>query len=222
MASSQSPGPSGGFDLGRWMLFGVAGLVAIVVGLSLSVLVFGPPGQSRGVAVSGDLGTTGKALVGGPFQLTDHTGRAVDESLLKGQMNLVYFGFTYCPDFCPTELANMTAAKDALAERGVPVRLIFITIDPQRDDQETLAQYVGAFDPQMIGLRGTADQTKQAAQAYRTVYRRVENEDAADGYTMDHTTLVYAMGPDGEFVTHFSYGTPPEKIADRLERALPK
>lgn len=202
-------------DIGRIMLFAVAALVAIVLGGSLSILIFGPPGGQRGVA-SGSLGTIGEALIGGPFELTDHRGRPVDESLLEGRPSLIYFGFTYCPDFCPAELANMAAAKEAMAARGRDVQLLFVTIDPDRDDQQTLAEYVEAFDADMIGLRGDAAQTRAAAQAYKVFYRKVEGEDFVDGYTMDHSTFLYAMDASGRFITQFSYGSQPEEIADRL------
>ncbi len=216
---SRSTEPRRETDFGRWMLLIAAGLVAAAVGVSASVALFGPSASGGRAAQSGSLGSVGEALVGGPFDLVDHRGRPVDETLLEGRLTLLYFGFTYCPDFCPTELANMVAAKDALAARGVDAQLVFVTVDPERDDQQTLSDYVTAFHPDMIGLRGSPEQVRAAAQAYRVYVQKVETPDAPDGYTMDHSTFVYAMGPDGRFITQFGYATPPERVADKLAGA---
>lgn len=195
-------------DATKVALYIGAGLTAVILALSLSLLLFDDPERRPGVS--------GSALIGGPFELVDQDGRTVDESVLAGKMNLVYFGFTYCPEICPTELANLVAARRLLEGEGVPTRIVFITIDPERDDPAALKEYLGFFDSGVVGLGGTLEQVRAAAQAYRVVFRKVEDEDFAGDYTMDHSTFVYAMDERGEFVTHFGPNTAPAKIAERL------
>ncbi|MEL6277743.1 MAG: SCO family protein [Pseudomonadota bacterium] len=197
----------------RLVLFGAAGVVAVILGLSLSLLIFGPTENQRSGAVT----AIGQAQIGGPFELIDQNGQTVTQAALEGQLNLIYFGFTFCPDFCPTELANMAVAKEKLAERGVDTQLFFITIDPERDTPEILKEYAEAFDPEMIALGGSVEQVAAAANAYRVIYRRAEDPDFPDGYAMDHSTFVYAVDGSGRFITVFTAATDPEEIAETLE-----
>lgn len=199
----------------RIALLAAAGVVAVILGVSASLLVFG--GGER--VTSGSLDGIGQAQIGGDFELVDPDGRTVTQEVLKGKTSLIYFGFTYCPDFCPTELANMTVAKEELENRGVDTQLVFVTIDPERDTGEILREYTEAFDPEMIALGGSAEQVAAAANAYRVIYRRVSGPDFPDGYTMDHSTLVYATGPDGRFMTFFTAATDPAEIAEKLAGA---
>jgi protein SCO1/2 len=162
---------------------------------------------------------TGEALIGGPFQLTDQDGNAVTDQTYKGKLMLIYFGFTYCPDACPTALGVMSAALDKLdvaAERVVP---ILITVDPERDTPQVLKDYVSNFHPRMVGLTGTPEQIAQVAKAYRVYYQKAAGATAGD-YLMDHTLLVYLMDGEGKYLAHFGPDAKPEQIADEIRKHL--
>ena len=162
---------------------------------------------------------TGEALVGGPFELTDHNGNMVTDQTYRGRMMLIYFGFTYCPDACPTALGVMSAALDKLdmaADRVVP---ILITVDPERDTPQVLKDYVSNFHPQMVGLTGTPEQIAQVAKAYRVYYQKAPGATAED-YLMDHTLMIYLMNGEGKFVKHFSPEATPDQIADEIRQHL--
>jgi cytochrome oxidase Cu insertion factor (SCO1/SenC/PrrC family) len=162
---------------------------------------------------------TGEALIGGPFELTDHYGNTVTDQSFKGRLMLIYFGFTYCPDACPTALGVMSAALDKLdvaADRVVP---ILITVDPERDTPQVLKDYVSNFHPQMVGLTGTPEQIAQVAKAYRVYYQKAPGATAED-YLMDHTLMIYLMNGEGKFVKHFSPEATPDQIADEIRQHL--
>lgn len=159
----------------------------------------------------------GAASVGGPFALVDQNGQAVTDQTFRGKWMLVFFGFTHCPDICPTALNDMTVALEALGPAGDKVQPVFITVDPERDTVEAMAEYVGNFDPRIVGLTGTPEQIAQAAKAYRVYYKKVPQ---GDGYTMDHTGILYVMDPEGRFVTHFSPTTSPADMAERLRKLI--
>lgn len=150
--------------------------------------------------------------LGGPFTLTDHTGREVTERDFAGRFLLVYFGFTYCPDVCPTELGTMAAAIDAMGAAGERVTPVLVTIDPERDTPAQLADYVSRFHPRMLGLTGTPQQVAQVARAYRVYYARARPRDAGD-YLMDHSSFTYLVGPDGRVRQLFRPEMPPEAMA---------
>ncbi len=159
------------------------------------------------------------AEVGGPFTLLDHTGQEVTDETFHGQYTLVYFGFTFCPDVCPTELWTMTQAIELLGEDGDQVAPLFITVDPERDTVEAMASYVTLFHPRMVGLTGSMEQVGEAARVYRVYYAKVEGEDP-DHYLMDHSAFVYLMGPDGRNLILFGSGTSPERMAETIREAL--
>ncbi len=167
--------------------------------------------------------SSGKALIGGAFELVDHTGKTVTDQTYRGRFMLVYFGFTYCPDVCPTELQHIAVALDKIGKRRrqhiVP---LFVTIDPERDTQELMATYVDNFHPDLVGLTGTLAQIKKMASVYRVYFKKVKEKDQPDGYTMDHSALVFLMDDKGEYVRHFSYGTDGAKMAKGLIKALDK
>jgi cytochrome oxidase Cu insertion factor (SCO1/SenC/PrrC family) len=168
---------------------------------------------------SAPAGMSGEALVGGPFELTDQDGNKVTDQTYKGKLMLIYFGFTYCPDACPTALGVMSAALDQLdvaAERVVP---ILITVDPERDTAPVLKDYVSNFHPRMVGLTGTPEQVAQVAKAYRVFYQKASGATGGD-YLMDHTLLIYLMDGDGKYVTHFGPDAKPEQIADEIRKHL--
>lgn len=159
------------------------------------------------------------AGIGGHFELSAAGGRTVTEADFRGKALVVYFGYTFCPDICPTSLIQIADGIDLLpeAERG-KIAAIFVTVDPQRDTPETLAEYVAHFHPQLLGLSGTEAQIAQAARAYHVFYNRVEGQGAAE-YLMDHTTLIYLMGPDGRYLRSFPHDVDPAVLAEALARA---
>ncbi len=161
----------------------------------------------------------GQAQVGGPFQLVDQNGAAVDQTLLQGKWSLVFFGFTYCPDYCPTTLQTLKATKTALGADARDLQIVFITVDPERDTPEALKTYLStdAFPEGVIGLTGSQDQVAAAARAYRAFYEMVgEGED----YTMNHALTVYLMGPDGQFRSALAHDLGPERSAQLIRRVM--
>jgi protein SCO1 len=162
---------------------------------------------------------SGEALVGGPFTLTDQNGNTVTDQTFKGKLMLIYFGFTYCPDACPTALGAMSAAIDKLdtsADRVVPM---LITVDPERDTPQVLKDYVSNFHPRMMGLTGTKEQIAQVAKAYRVFYQKAAGP-TPDDYLMDHTLLIYLMDGDGKYLTHFGPDATPDQMADEIRKHL--
>lgn len=157
--------------------------------------------------------------LGGPFSLTDHTGRAVTEADFAGRFLLVYFGFTYCPDVCPTELGTIAAALDALETEGERVIPVFITVDPERDTVEAMADYVARFHPRMVGLTGTPAQIAAVARTYRVFYAKVNRPEMSQ-YLMDHSSFIYLVGPDGRVRSLFRPETSPEAIAQAVRGQL--
>jgi len=195
---------------------GACALIAVALIAVTLVLVSRPP---AGAAPSGDVATTGRADVGGPFRLVDQDGRAVDESLLQGKWSLVFFGFTYCPDYCPTTLAALDATQERLGDKARDLQIVFISVDPERDTPQALKDYLSSdgFPDGVIGLTGTPEQVKAAADAYRAYYQKVGE---GEGYTMNHSLTVYLMGPDGRFRTAVAEELGPERSAEIIERAM--
>ncbi|MEQ8334422.1 SCO family protein [Nisaea sp.] len=161
------------------------------------------------------------SLFGGPFRLLDEQGRYVGPEDYAGKFMLVYFGYSYCPDICPTDLAVMAAALDILGEEATRIQPLLISVDPRRDTPEALRELTAAFHPALVGLTGTEAEVTAAAKAYRVHRRRFQLEGMADAdYLVDHSTLTYLMGPDGGFVTMFPRGTTPERMAEVLRKYL--
>ena len=150
--------------------------------------------------------------LGGPFSLVDQSGKPVTERDYAGRWMLVYFGYSFCPDVCPTELGAMAAALDVLGPAGDAVVPVFISVDPQRDTPEHLADYVSRFHPRMQGLTGTPEQVAEAARRYRVYYAKVQRPDMTD-YLMDHSSFVFLVGPDSKVRTLFRPDMTPEAIA---------
>ncbi len=159
------------------------------------------------------------AEIGGPFALTDHTGAPVTSAGLIDGPVLIYFGYTFCPDICPVDVAVMASAVDLLAEQGFDVTPVFVTIDPARDTPEALTYYAEAMHPRMVALTGAEAEIKAAADAYKVYYERVDLEDSAAGYLMSHSTLTYFVMPDG-LKALFRNGFPPEEMAGEVARIL--
>jgi protein SCO1/2 len=163
---------------------------------------------------------SGVALVGGPFSLTDQDGRRVTEKDFLGRYMLVFFGFTYCPDICPTELQVMTAALDAMGPAAEKIQPVFVSVDPERDTPEVMKAYVANFGPRLIGLTGTPEEIAAMAKAYRVYYAKAANQNAPGDYLMDHSSIIYLMDEDGSFVKHFAYTTDVEKLTSELKKAV--
>lgn len=163
--------------------------------------------------------STGQPSVGGPFQLVDQDGRAVDQTLLDGKWSLVFFGFTWCPDYCPTTLQMLEATKQALGDRADRVQIVFISVDPERDTPQALKDYLSAdgFPDGVIGLTGTPAQVRAAADAYRAAYQKVGEGEA---YTMNHSLTIYLMGPDGRFRSALGHDLGPERSARLIEQTM--
>ncbi|MBI3507189.1 MAG: SCO family protein [Proteobacteria bacterium] len=159
------------------------------------------------------------AAIGGPFELVDQSGRTRTEADLLGHYSLIYFGFTYCPDACPTALLAIAEALDRLGPAAARIQPVFITVDPERDTVSQMASYVGAVDERLMGLTGTPEQVAKAARAYRVFYRKTIPAGSAE-YLVDHTSLIYLMDPNGKYVAHFSHETPVDRIEEVLRRAV--
>ncbi len=197
----------------RWVLVIVGGfLLGSLIGMA--ALIFNTDMQQKRVV------TSGTALIGGPFELVGKDGKTVTDQDFRGRHMLVFFGFTHCPDICPAELQVMSAALDELGADADEVVPIFITLDPERDTPEAVSAYVANFGDNFVGLTGSPEQIAKAAKAYRVSYQKFQDESMGDNYSIDHSALVYLMGPDGKFVTHIPYGTPPDKMAETLRRYL--
>ena len=165
-------------------------------------------------------GTSGEALIGSEFALIDHTGKAVTDEDFAGRWQLVFFGFTYCPDVCPTTLATVSAVLEELGDDAEQVAPLFVTVDPERDTPAVVAEYLANFDPRIVGLTGPPEQIKAAAKAFRVYYARVDKDDLPDGYTMDHSAFLYLMDPDGDYAAHFSHQDDPAEIAGGIRDFL--
>ena len=197
---------------GRFVLFAVllAGLVILGVGAFLALSLHETP---RGAA-----GTLLASAIGGPFRLVDQNGKTVTDADLKGKWSLVYFGYTHCPDACPTALNDISIALDELGPKRDAVRPVFITVDPERDTAEVLKAYVTSFDAPIMALTGTPEEIAQAAKEYRVYYAK--HPEAGGDYSMDHSSVIYVMDPEGRFTASFTHEDTPEDIAERLKKLL--
>ncbi len=195
-----------------------------MLSLALSLVIGGWAGWTylqRGLSDSPAAG--GAALVGGPFELVDHTGAARSEKDFLGRYSFIYFGYTFCPDVCPTALWTMSEALDSLAEaapeKAAQVVPVFFTVDPERDTVDVLATYVESFRPGFVGLTGSLAQATAAAKAYRVFFRKVEVGEP-ETYLMDHSSIIYLMGPDGAYLDHFTHTAQAEDMAKQLAELI--
>ena len=159
-----------------------------------------------------------KIEIGGPFELVDHWGEKVTDADFKGANTLIFFGYTFCPDVCPTTLTNISTALDILGDEAGDMNVLFITVDPERDKPEYLKEYLEHFHPAIIGLTGNPLQIKKVAKAYGVYYAKAQEDGAdEDDYFMDHTSLVFIMGSDGSYKAHFSHTSEPEAIVTKIK-----
>ena len=180
--------------------------------------------------IMGGGGGGGAAQIGGAFNLIDQNANTRTDGAFRGQLMLVFFGYTHCPDVCPIGLQTMTEALESLGESGNVVRPIFITIDPARDTPERLKDYAGNFHPRLLALTGSEERVAQAAKAYRIYYAKSKPAEGhktanhaapSDGdYLMDHSSYIYLMGADGRYLTHFPSNIPADQLAARIKSYL--
>ena len=156
--------------------------------------------------------------IGGAFTLTDENGQTVTDQTYRGKWLLVFFGFTHCPDVCPTALNDISLTLDQLGPRANKVYALFITVDPERDTAQLINEYTGSFHSNIIGLTGTPEQIATAAKAYRVYYKKVPTD---SGYTMDHSAITYVIDPDGKYAAHFSHQSGPDRMAAKLGSLIP-
>ena len=158
------------------------------------------------------------AAIGGPFQLTDQNGKAVTDKDLKGKPTLIFFGYTHCPDVCPTSLFEISEVLRAMGKDADKVNAVFISVDPERDTPATMKDYLSSFDPHLEGLSGDPAETAKVITSYRVYAKKVPMKDG--DYTMDHTALIYLMDRDARFVAPFNLKRSPEEAATELKRYL--
>ncbi len=161
---------------------------------------------------------SGKALIGGPFSLVDARGKRVTDRDFRGKFMLVFFGYTHCPDVCPTELQNMAEVLDKLGPEAAGLAPIFISVDPERDNAEALSQYLKNFSPRITGLTGSPAEAASAAKAYRVYFRKAAG--GPDDYTVDHSAFVYLMDKEGNYLTHFTFNTSPDTVAGVIKKHM--
>jgi protein SCO1/2 len=190
-------------------------ILALVAVLALALAILTGLAVRKGVL--GD--QTQSAAVGGPFQLVDTTGRTVDQDMLKGKWSVVFFGFTHCPDVCPTTLFALGQVEPLLGARAKDFQTVFISVDPGRDTPTQMKAYVSndAFPKNLVGLTGTPAQVDQAAKAYHVYYQK---QASGDDYVVNHSSYSYLMTPKGRFACVLPYGETPEKTAAKIQAAM--
>ena len=189
------------------LIFGIVGLVVTVLILGTGAFIW----LSQGGTAS---------LVGGPFTLEDGAGRQVTDHDFRGKYMLVYFGYTFCPDVCPTTLNEVADALDHLGTKADRLQPIFITVDPKRDTPSVVKQYVAAFTPRLIGLTGSDEQIATVAREYRVYYAEHRTGPGPNDYSMDHSSVLYLMGPDGKFIAPIRADEDGSQMATDLGRLI--
>lgn len=198
----------------RYMLVPAFALVIVINGYKWFNTKFG-----------GDAGNTsqvessGEASIGGAFTLTNQNGEKISDKDFTGRMMLVYFGFTNCPDICPTDMATITQAMEELGSNADDIQPIFITIDPERDNIQQLKNFIGNFYNTFQALTGTAEEIAQVANEYRVYSKKVDSAELSQ-YTMDHSAYIYLMDRKGKYLTHFRHDQPVEEIVDGLRKYI--
>ncbi len=168
----------------------------------------------------GETAGSGVVSIGGPFSLIDQEGRTVTDKNYAGKLMLVYFGFTNCPDICPTGLQTIALAMDDLGADAEKVQPILITVDPERDTPQVMKEYVQAFHERLVGLTGTPEQIAAVAKAYRVYYQKVVLKDSSLGYSVDHSGFIYLMDGKGQYLSHFRHDATPEQMVQRIRARL--
>ena len=199
-------------------------IAALLAGGGLALTLRAPGlAVAPGTAVTGPAApaaVTGKALIGGPFSLVDTTGKRVTDADFRGRYMLVYFGYTFCPDVCPASLQVICAALDQLGPDGEKVTPVFITLDPARDTPEKLGAYVKSFHPRLVGLTGSAEEIASVVKAYRVYAKKAPDEKNPADYTMDHSSIVFLMGPNGGLVAFSPETSKVDALVAQLRKGL--
>jgi protein SCO1 len=188
--------------------------VLAVIGLLVAVLLLGAGGFLWLT------GITGGPNIGGPFTLVNDNGKTVSNRDFLGKYMLVYFGYTYCPDVCPTTLNSIAQAMGKLGAKANQVQPIFITVDPQRDSPAVMKRYVSAFSPSLVGLTGTPAQIAAVAKEYRVYYAKHVTGPGPNDYSMDHSSIIYLMGPDGRFIAPIAANDSGAQMAKDIAKRL--
>lgn len=196
----------------------VSVVLGVLLGAVAAVAVF-PEARGKFFPQS-QTQTSGKALIGGPFTLTDASGKTVTDADYRGRYMLVFFGFTGCPDICPAGLQLISAALDKVGAKADKVTPIFISVDPARDTPQKVGAYAKNFNDRIVGLTGTPEEIAAVAKAYRVFYEKTPNESVPAEYGMNHTSIIYLMGPDGTYVAHFNPTTSVDAMSAKLNKLL--
>ena len=187
-----------------------AGVLVIATGVLLALALRETPRGAAGTALA--------SAIGGQFQLIDQNGKPFSDANLKGKWHLIFFGYTHCPDACPTALNEMSLALDRLGIKRDEIGVVFITVDPERDTPDVLKSYVQSFDAPIVALTGSPEAVAQAAKAYRVFYAK---HPRADGdYDMDHSAVIYVMNPEGRFTATFTPDSSADAIVQRLQKLI--
>jgi len=176
-------------------------------------------GQASAAQMMDDL-MYGRGSIGGPFTLTDPTGKRRSDSEFRGRLMIVYFGYTFCPDVCPADLMAITQALDALGPAAEGVQPVFITVDPERDTK-VLGEYIAAFHHSLVGLTGSPDEIRKVANSYKAFYAKVPDQRGGD-YSIDHAGVIYLMGRNGEYLGFMPPQTDPKRLTEILRKYLAK
>jgi len=187
-----------------------AGVLVVAAGVLLALGLRETPRGAAGTALA--------SAIGGPFRLIDQNGKPFTDADLKGKWHLVFFGYTHCPDACPTALNEMSLALDRLGVKRHEVQVVFITVDPERDTPETLKSYVQSFDAPIVALTGSPQDVAQAAKGYRVFYAKHPRGDG--DYDMDHSAVIYVMNPEGRFTATFTPDSSADAIVQRLQKLI--
>ncbi len=192
-------------------------LAGLITGAAVAALIAGLPSRP---GIIPQASVSGTALVGGSFTLTDHTGKRVSNTDFAGKAMLVFFGFTNCPDICPSGLQVISAALDKIGAKAEAITPVFITFDAARDTPEKLATYLKSFHPRFVGLTGSDVELAAVAKAYRVYAQKVADDKTPSSYSYDHSAIFYIMGKDGAFIAHVPHTNDVDELAAALEKAL--
>lgn len=193
----------------RFLILVMAALAGLILAAAAAMIT--RPAVHKAQEPEGLIAVTGDAF-GGPFTLTDHNGKTVTDKDFTGKYRLIYFGFTFCPAICPTELSKITAALKAMGPEGEKILPVFVTVDPERDTAEKMKSYVSLFHPRLVGLTGTPEQIKAMLKEYKIYANKVQDPQMSE-YTMDHSSFIYFMAPDDRLLRIFKVDDTADDIA---------